>query len=343
MKAQLPLILCALLISVVYGCRTAGKPDATNAAKQPSQPKYRETEITFVSDSLELYGTLDLPVQRKGKVPAVVLVHGSGPNDRDETLAAMKPFQDIGRGLAEHGIAVLRYDKRTFTYGLSYTQQQLVNLTVKEEVLDDALAAVRFLRGRSEIDSEKLFILGHSLGGWAAPLIAKQDPEIAGIIMLAPSAADFDQTFIRQVKYRVEVGGIPKDTADKLIAETKQGFADLRSGKFPDDRILLGASGKYWKDFLRRDPVSTVTTLPQPVLILQGDKDYQVTTKDDLPIWEKALKGSGKANYRIVRFPSHNHAFVKIEGESTGNEYAIPAHVDPKVMDAISSWIQTVE
>lgn len=343
MKARLFLILCALLVAVGCGCRTADKSESTNAVRQPSQPKYRETEITFVSDSLELYGTLDLPVQRKGKVPAVVLVHGSGPNDRDETLAAIKPFQDIGRGLAEHGIAVLRYDKRTFTYGLSYTQQQLVNLTVKEEVLDDALAAVRFLRGRSEIDSDKVFILGHSLGGWAAPLIARQDSKIAGVIMLAPSAADFDQTFIRQVKYRAKVGAIPKDTADKLIAETKQGFADLRSGKFPDEKNLLGASGKYWKDFLRRDPVSAVTALPQPVLILQGDKDYQVTVKDDLPIWEKALKGSSKANYRIVRFPSHNHVFVKIQGESTGNEYAVPAHVDPKVIDTIATWVQSSE
>ncbi len=89
--------------------------------------------------------------------------------------------------------------------------------------------------------------------------------------------------------------------------------------------------------------MSAVTVLPQPVLILQGDKDYQVTVKDDLPIWEKALKESGKGNYRIIRFPTHNHAFVSIQGESTGNEYAIPAHVDPKVIETIATWVRTRE
>jgi len=331
MKAFRACIPAALILGIVCGRTAAAKP------------RYSETEITFHSGGLKLYGTLDLPTQRKGRVPGIVLVHGSGPHNRDETLAALKPFQDIGRGLAERGIAVLRYDKRTLTYGSTWTQKQVAELTVKEEVIDDTLAAAQFLRKRKEIDPKRVFVLGHSLGGWAAPMICRQDRQAAGIVMLAASAADLDKTIIRQVKRQSRLGMIPKEAADKLVSETRQGFEDLRAGKFPDDKFLLGMSGKYLKDFLARDPVSDLTKLAQPVLILQGDKDYQVTVADDLAIWEKALKNSGKTNYRIVRFPTHNHAFVSIKGESTSAEYFIPAHVDPKVIDTIAQWIKSVK
>jgi len=323
------LIVAVVLALMLSGCAKTEEADDST------------TGITFASDGLTLYGILDLPSARKGKIPAVVLIHGSGPQDRNETVGAVKPFQDIGRGLADRGIAVLRYDKRTLTYGSSWTKQQIIDVTVREEVLDDALAGVQCLRRRTEVDPQRIFVLGHSLGGWAAPLIAEQDPRIAGIIMLAPSAADFDKTFVRQVKYRSKIGAIPRETAEKLVSEAKQGFEALRAGKFPDDQFLLGASGKYWKNFLARNPVKIVTTLPQRVLILQGEKDYQVTVADDLPIWEKALKASAKKNYRIVRFPTHNHLFVSIEGESTGNEYGIPGHVDRKVIEAIAAWIES--
>jgi len=339
MKARHALILAAVLVLIVSGCESKAKPEQNSGGEL----RCSETEITFSSGGLKLYGTFDLPSRNKAKLPAVVLVHGSGPNDRDETVGAVKPFQDIGRGLAERGIAVLRYDKRTFTYATAWTPQQIADVTLDQEVIDDALAAVRFLRKRSEVDPGKVFVLGHSLGGWAAPIIAKRDPKIAGIIMLAASAADIDKTIIRQIEYRSKVEGAPKEAVEKQISDVRRLFGEVRAGSFPDEKLLLGASGRYWKGFFARDPVKDITQLPQPALILQGDKDYQVTVTDDLPIWEKALKASGKTNYKVVRFPTHNHLFVSIKGESTGEEYKVAGHVDPEVIDTIAAWVKETD
>ncbi len=313
-------------------------PDVAKAPAAPAAPQeFPEKEVTFQSGKYTLYGTLTLPSSTNRPIPGVVLVHGSGPNDRDETIGANKPFRDLAHGLAARGIAVLRYDKRTYTYRTKFTRRAIINLTLQEEVLDDALSAIGFLREQPGINSRSVFLVGHSLGAWCAPFIAAQDAQLAGIIMLAPPASEFDDMFIRQTRYRARVTGASSEQIDQLISEVRNGFSRLRAKTFPSDHFLLGASGKYWYDYLSRRPLEVAAGLPQPILILQGEKDYQ-TTMDDFPAWKEALGDSRKTNVRVQIFPQLNHLFMPVDGPSTGQEYATPGTVAPQVIETIAQF-----
>jgi dienelactone hydrolase len=166
--------------------------------------KFEEKEITFGSEPWTLPGTLTLP-KGAGPFPAVVLVHGSGPTDRDETIGPNKPFKDIAQGLASLGITVLRYDKRTKVY-----PQEMVKLkdpTVKEEAIDDAAAAVDFLRQQTQIDPKRVFVLGHSLGGTLAPRIAQANPNIAGMIIMAGATRPLEDLMLEQTRFILQSDG----------------------------------------------------------------------------------------------------------------------------------------
>ncbi len=316
----------------------ASCPDFAVPVAAPAAPqKFPEKEVTFQSGKYTLYGTLTLPSSTNRPIPGVVLLHGSGPNDRDETIAGNKPFRDLAHGLAAHGIAVLRYDKRTYTCRTKFTRRDIINLTLKEEVLDDALSAIGFLREQPGINSRSVFLVGHSLGAWCAPFIAAQDAQLAGIIMLAPPASEFDDMFIRQTRYRARVTRASSEQIDQLIAEVRNGFSRLREKTFPSNHFLLGASGKYWYDYLSRRPLEVAAGLPQPILILQGEKDYQ-TTMDDFAAWKEALGDSRKTNVQFQIFPQLNHLFMPVDGPSTGQEYAIPGTVAPQVIETIAQF-----
>ncbi|HEY7214553.1 MAG TPA: alpha/beta fold hydrolase, partial [Thermoanaerobaculia bacterium] len=162
--------------------------EETPAPADPGPPPYakpdafREREVTVGSGEWAVPGTLAMPVGQ-GPFPAVVLVHGSGPNDRDETVGGAKPFRDLAWGLASRGIAVLRYEKRTRQYAAKLAA--IANPTVQQETIDDALAAAALLRGTEGIDPARIYVLGHSLGGMLVPRIGRQDPKIAGFVVMA--------------------------------------------------------------------------------------------------------------------------------------------------------------
>src|SRR5690606_33004513 len=144
---------------------------AYQAPSYADPARFSEREATVGSGTWALPGTLTLP-KKEGKFPAVILVHGSGPNDRDETLGPNKPFRDLAHGLATRGIAVLRYDKRTLVHPKALASEVGAALTLREETIDDALAAAALLRTIPEVDASKIFVVGHSLGGTAIPRIA---------------------------------------------------------------------------------------------------------------------------------------------------------------------------
>jgi uncharacterized protein len=301
---------------------------------------FREEEFIVGSGEWRLPGTLTRPLGLTNLLPALVLVHGSGPNDRDETVGVCKPFRDLAWGLASRGIVVLRYDKRTQVHAAKFTGDTLRSLTVKEETIDDALSAASQLRSSAGIDPKRIFVLGHSLGGTVAPRIGEADPKLGGLIIMAGATRPLEDLMVEQTRYLLSGGGAPsKDNQAKIeamqveVAKVKQ----LSDSDAAGSTLLLGAPPRYWLDLRVRDPVAVAQSLKQPVLILQGGRDYQVT-ETDFEGWKKAL--SSKPNVTLKLYPQLNHLFEAGEGKSTPAEYERAGFVSESAVADIAQWIQ---
>jgi len=298
---------------------------------------FREKEITVGTGEWALPGTLTIPVGA-GPFPAVVLVHGSGPNDRDETIGPNKPFKDLALGLASKGVAVLRYEKRTKQYGPKMVS--IPNLTAKEEVVDDALAAVELLRKTEGIDAKRIFVLGHSLGGMLMPRIGRLDPNLAGLIALAGATRALEDVIPEQLTYIFSLDGTVSPEEQKQIDAAKEQAAKVKALKAEDASSttpIFGVPVSYWLDLRGYDPAESAKSLKQPLLILQGERDYQVTM-EDFKRWNAAL--AGKSNVTLKSYPGLNHLFIAGTSRSTPLEYDQPGHVDERVIDDIAGWIK---
>lgn len=294
---------------------------------------YREREVTVGSGEWALPGTLTTPVG-SGPFPAVLLVHGSGPNDRDETVDANKPFRDLALGLASRGIAVLRYEKRTRKY--SGKIAEVKGFTVQQETVEDALIALALLRGSQGIDPRRVFILGHSLGGMLLPRIGQSQPALAGLIVMAGAARPMEDLILEQVTYLANLDGTVTDPEKKQIEGLRAEVAKVKALKPGATESVLGAPASYWLDLQGYDPVLGSKFLPQPMLILQGERDYQVTMTD-FAAWKKGL--SSKPNVTFKSYPKLDHLFLAGEGKSSPAEYEKPSHVDPAVLNDVAAWI----
>lgn len=285
-----------------------------------------EREVTV--GPLSLPGTLTLPKKGAALFRAVIFVHGSGPNDRDETVGPNKLFKDLALGLAGKGIASLRYEKRT-----RFAPSSLVGrYTMKEEVTDDVKAAVTLLTSMKEIDGKHIAVLGHSLGGWLAPRIANEDPRVAAIAIFAGSTRPLDVLVREQVK--VTSPG-DQDIAAQVEAFSKQ-FNDpaLR----PDAEVdFLGAKlpGSYVIDLRTYDAKKAIAKVKRPIFIAQGARDYQVT-QADLEGWQSAV--AGRADVVVQKYARLNHQFLEGEGPSTPAEYLKPGHVPETVVMELAAW-----
>jgi len=290
-----------------------------------------------------LTATLTLPAHITKPVPAIVLVSGSGPNDQDETVGPDKPFLDLASGLARHGIATLRYDKRTKDYPAGI---DLATFTPNQEYVLDAVAAVNLLGSRPEIDPNRIFVLGHSQGGTFAPLIAKTDPRIAGVI-LAAAAEPFGATLVRQLTYLSTLPGAIGAHANAELPEARQAEAEIDSPTLatqsPTTKLspLLGGAGpQYFLNLRQYDEVATARAIPQPLLLLQGDRDYNVTVPDDLDVWLNGL--AGKTNVTVHQYPHADHLFIDGTGPPTPADYDVDRHVDPQVITDIATWVDSI-
>jgi dienelactone hydrolase len=301
---------------------------------------YREKDFTVGSGEWLLPGTLTLPVGVPTPVPAVVLVHGSGPNDRDETVFANKPFRDLAWGLATRGIAVLRYEKRTKEYAAKIASEGIANLTVKEETIDDALRAVAQLRETDGIDPKRIFVLGHSLGGMVAPRIAQADPKLAGLIILeGATTRPLEDLIVEQTRYLISLSTMPSAEAQATLSGMIEEATKIKKLTATDASLamlLLGAPPRYWLDLREHDPLAVAKTLKQPLLILQGGRDYQVT-EADFNGWKRALGSRPGVTFRL--YPALNHLLVAGKSESTPSEYELPGHVAESVIADITDWI----
>jgi pimeloyl-ACP methyl ester carboxylesterase len=292
-----------------------------------------ERDASFMSGSLKVPATFCLPKMEKAgtKLPIVVLVHGSGPHDRDETIGPNKPFKDLAEDLAANGIATLRYEKRTYFAKQSFTPTS----TEEDEVITDAIAALTAASKLPEAGS--IFLLGHSLGGAMAPFIANRYGKVDGIILMAAAAVPLDETIERQTAAQLNLAGMPQAEIDARVNDLKQKFADIRSGKLTGSQPVFGAPAAYWANLFQHDVPAELKKVTVPVLVLQGGKDIQVV-KADYELIQRSLAGK-RAQFEWL--PGLNHLFMTVDGPSTGAEYGKPGHVSPEVIMIISKWVES--
>jgi dienelactone hydrolase len=300
---------------------------------------FQEKEVSVGQGEWTLPGTLTLPLSG-GPFAAVVLVHGSGPNDRDETVGANKPFRDLAWGLASQGIAVLRYEKRTREYASKLASLDTA-LTVKEESIDDALAAVDLLRNIEGMDNNRVFVLGHSLGGTIAPRIGRLDPEICGLIVMAGATRPLEDLMLAQTSYIFSLDGTISEAERAQLDQLEQQVEQVKDPNLsqtmrPTD-MLLGAPVQYWLDLRNYQPAEFAQELQQPMLILQGERDYQVTLAD-YEGWKQALGARSNVTFKL--YPSLNHLFMAGQGKSIPAEYETTGHVAEEVILDIAAWVQ---
>ncbi len=308
------------------------RPSSAFAAEwtRPSYSKpdsFHERDVTVGDGEWKLPGTLTVPIG-KGPFPAVVLVHGSGPHDRDETISANKPFRDLAEGLASRGIAVLRYEKRTFVYPARMAAVK--DLTVQQETVEDAVKAAALLRQQPEIDPNRIYVLGHSLGGYLAPRIAPQDGKLAGLIILAGSARPIEDIILEQNEH---FGATPEqlEAVKRQIAKIK----NLQPGDTSTEKIF-NMPVSYLLDLKNYNAPAEAKTLSCRMLIMQGERDFQVSMAD-FKLWQSALAGRKDVTFRA--YPTLNHLFIAGEGNGSLQEYDKPGHVAEQVIDDIASWI----
>ena len=214
-------------------------------------------------------------------------------------------------------------------------------LTVKEEVLDDALAAAALLRKTKGIDPKRVFILGHSLGAMSAPRLGELDPAIAGLILMGSPTRSMADVLIEQFDYALSQQAAPSEEDKAKIAKLKKQAEKLKDPKLspdtPKDEVPLGASAIYWLSMRDLQQVETAKKIKQPLLILQGGRDYQVTM-EDFAGWKKA-RGRCKGT-TLKDYPKLNHLFASGEGKAKPEEYEKEGHVAADVVADIATWVK---
>jgi uncharacterized protein len=303
-------------------------PDTGAPPPYVRKNSFVESAITVGSGEWKLPGTLTMP-KGDGPFPAVVLVHGSGPQDRDESIGALKPFRDLAWGLATRGIAVLRYEKRTREHPLKVVA--LPSFTLKEETIDDALLAAALLRHSQGIDPKRVLIVGHSQGALLAPRMALADRDLAGIVLMAAPSRTLVTLILEQTERELKTAS--DEATRKLLTILRSIGEKLKNGKVTAETPrseLLGMTAGYWLEFRDYLAPPDAVKLALPILILQGEADNQVTM-EDFAGWKKALAGRKDVSFKS--YPKLGHPFVD-PGKSK--------YVAEEVVADIADWIQKI-
>ena len=338
------------------------------APARPQTPKgpfpYRNKEVFFENSDagIKLSGTLTVP-KMEGKAPAVILINGSGPQDRDETIADHKPFWVIADHLSRNGIAVLRYDER----GVGKSTGEFTGAT-SVDLATDVEAAIEYLKNRREVNPNQIILVGHSEGGLLAPMIAARNSDVAGVILLAPPGVNGEQIVLNQSRLIAEAsGGADADELEKqskiltiafeLLKSLPEGSEDFYtqfkakaaevmgedSGDFelvPQIEMAVRQLDTPWfRYFAVYDPVPALEKTTCPALVLIGARDLQVDPKLNLPPIKAALTKAGNKDFTVTQLDSLNHLFQECETGSPAEYGSIEQTFSPKALELMHLWI----
>ncbi len=328
--------------------------------QNPVRPyPYREEEIIFPNGKakISLAGTLTLP-RGPGPFPAVILLSGSGPHDRDESLVGHRPFLVLADHLTRKGIAVLRFDKR----GIGKSTGDYASATT-EDFAGDAEAALAYLNTRREIDSKKIGLLGHSEGGLIAPMVATNSQTIAWIVLLAGPGIKGEDVLLLQSELILRAAGVNEGEVARTLAFNKQTYNLVREEKDSaaleaklNDLVQSTSTGAalppaavqsqvrmlvspWFRYYLDYDPLPALQKTMCPVLALNGEKDLQVSSKENLAKIQKALQVGGNHDFQTTELPGLNHLFQHCPTGSPTEYGGIQETMAPEALNAVSDWV----
>ena len=313
---------------------------------------YREEEVTYDNSkaNIKLAGTLTIP-QGKGPFPAVLLMAGSGPNDRDETIMGHKPFLVLADYLTRKGIVVLRADKRGIgKSGGDYGK------AVMGDFASDGEAGIAYLKTRPEVDVHRIGIIGHSEGGVEGPMVAASDPDVAFLVMMAGPGVKGDEILKAQQRLIEQSRGLPAEKIEQDAVTQQKVFAilgkdeddatrekDLRAaltGSVPDAQLGIQVKildSPWFRGFVAYDPAPTLAKLTCPVLAINGEKDLQVPPDQNLPAIRKAL--ANNKNVEVDELPGLNHLFQDAKTGAISEYQEIEETMSPVALEKVAGWI----
>lgn len=290
-----------------------------------------------------LNGLLTLPENASSPVPAVVFVHGSGSSNMDERVKKLTPFKDLAEGLAAHGIASIRYDKRSFAHPLKLLRDKSRPLTVKEETIEDAVLATELLRADPRVDRENIFIVGHSMGGMLAPRIDAEGGSYRGLVLMAGTPRKLEEVMLEQNAALAAELPVLRPLLNKQTAKLKRTFAgmyDLTEREAQKKKIAGGTTVYYFKEMGEHPAENYLRELEKPVLILQGEKDVQVKPEVDFAAYKALLKAKTNVTFRL--YEGLNHAFVPAvcgKISKVMKEFSKEQHIGEDVISDIAGWM----
>ena len=306
----------------------------------------QEKIIVGANTPYPLKGLLTLPEGADKPVPAVVFVHGSGSSNMDEKVGELTPFKDLAEGLAKHGIASVRYDKRSFAHGFRLVRSKMP-ITVREETIEDAILAAELLRGDARIDSDNIFIVGHSMGAMLAPRIDAEGGNFKGLILMAGTPRTLVEVMLGQNEDVLAVSkGFVRWIMKKQIAKIEKMFDGMyeMTGEEAKKRKTGGGTTLYYFKEMAEHPASEyLADLEKPILIMQGDKDFQVKIEDDYNAYKKLLEGKSNVSFKL--YEGLNHVFVPAiytDIMKAKKEYNTERHIGADVIADIADWIDEV-
>jgi len=291
-----------------------------------------------------LNGLLTLPENITEPVPAVVFVHGSGSSNMDEKVGQLTPFKDLAEGLANKGIASIRYDKRSFAHGLKMVRDKSTIITVKEETIDDAVLATELLKKDSRIDSHNIFIIGHSMGGMLAPRIDSEGGKYKGLIIMAGTPRKLEDVMLEQNEAVLSsTKGLVNWIVRKQVAKLSglfSGLYELSDEEAKKKKVMGGTTLYYFKEMGEHSVADYLATTKKPMLIVQGEKDFQASVEKDFNEYKRLLNDKTNVEFRL--YENLNHAFVNYlysDILKAKQEYNTERHIGEEVISDIADWI----